>query len=729
MTKKPARTIAVIAVGILWWAGSGYADEPQNPGLGNIRDIEQLDLATLLETPVDVWTAAKTEQKNTEAPAIITTVTREQIAVWGYRSVADLLGHLLGFFVIDDHTTPNVAVRGVSGGLHADSSIVKVLIDGQSVAFLSTGGNWLGPELIPLSAIERVEVVRGPASSLFGADAFLGVINIKTRSGSSLNGGTVSLGGGVAGQKLATDVDLAAGGEKGPVDALLAARYSTQDLSGLALPSTSPAPSIPSYNRGATSAHGLDQRSLSAMGRVTYRPRQGTELGLFGYYSSMRRGAEFGALYQLANGRDSQNDPSGNLITLSQMRGGLFLDQSLGESLRLSVRGAAFRGGPGDDNRLEVGSEYYYVKRQFGFRGGDLDAQIEWTTQGRRFGDLRLAAGGSALLDDELLPSRIAVAKTATAQTQTGGVIDAISAYQGRKTFLNTGAYLQGMWNPVADLLGVTGGLRYDEHNIYGGQLSERVGLVSSPLPSLHAKLLYGKAFKAPSPLLLYAMPSAIGDVTGNPQLKPQFVRTVEFQIAADPAEFLGLSSSVAYSVLNDKTEFVQQGINNVARNVARLATLSWETMAELKHRIVRAHASFETQRTVRRADSEDFASSVVGSSGEAYPVMMVHSGLVVQPPRLPLRGMVQASYIGTRRASDINILLNGAPYTLPAYVLVEAGLSTSDLDLFGSPRHAVSFALTGKNLLNAVGPNPGFGGVDYPLAPRTFFLQMNVGL
>jgi hypothetical protein len=119
----------------------------------------------------------------------------------------------------------------------------------------------------------------------------------------------------------------------------------------------------------------------------------------------------------------------------------------------------------------------------------------------------------------------------------------------------------------------------------------------------------------------------------------------------------------------------------------------------------------------------------VVGSAGETYPVMMVHSGLAIQPPRLPLRGTFQASYIGTRRASDINILLNGAPYSLPAYMLLEAGLSTTNLNLFGSTRHEVSFALTGKNLLNAVGPTPGFAGVDYPLAPRTFFLQMNVGL
>ncbi|HXU82042.1 MAG TPA: TonB-dependent receptor plug domain-containing protein, partial [Polyangia bacterium] len=193
-------------------------------------DIEEVDLASLLSTPEEVWTATKTEQKNYEAPAIITTVTREQIGVWGYRSISEVLSHLLGFYVVDDHTSPNLAVRGISGGLYADSSIVKVLIDGHSVAFHSTGGNWLGPELIPLSAVERIEVVRGPASALFGADAFLGVINIKTRSGKSLSGANAWIAGGAAGKKLATDVDVSGGFEKNDVDVVVALRRSSQDL-------------------------------------------------------------------------------------------------------------------------------------------------------------------------------------------------------------------------------------------------------------------------------------------------------------------------------------------------------------------------------------------------------------------------------------------------------------------------------------------------------------------
>src|SRR4051812_2854107 len=235
-----------LAAALAWPASAQAGDSAP-------RDIETLNLGTLLDTPVDVWTAAKMAQKQYEAPAVITTITREQIAVWGYRSVAEVLSHLLGFYVVDDHTSPNLAVRGISGGLYADSSIVKVLIDGHSVAFHSTGGNWLGPELIPLSAIERIEVIRGPASALFGADAFLGVINIKTRSGKSLNGGPAWLTAGRAGEKLATDADLSAGMARGRWDFMIAARRSSQDLSGMPLPSS------PNYDFSGGKAENLDQ--------------------------------------------------------------------------------------------------------------------------------------------------------------------------------------------------------------------------------------------------------------------------------------------------------------------------------------------------------------------------------------------------------------------------------------------------------------------------------------
>lgn len=724
------RTACAAALSLLasltWLPEARPQDDQLETDTRTEEEIEKMDLQDLLQTPIDVWTATKTVQRSHDAPAVITTVTREQIAILGYRSIAELLGHVLGFYVVDDHATPNVAVRGGSGGLYSDSSIIKVLIDGHSIAFSPTGGNWLGPELIPLSAVERVEIIRGPASALYGADAFLGVVNIQTRDGKGINGGAASLAGGMAGERLATDLDLALGTSRGMVDFMVAYRRHHADLSGLELPDSSPAPSLPSYNSGAREARGLDQGSQTAIARLSLRPRPGSEVGLFAYYSSMERGAEFASLYQLANGRDARNTFFENRVSQWQMRYGVHAEHDLTERLRLALRGQYFEGRPRKDNRLEVGSEFHYVRRSFHFRGVDIDAHGVWTPVPA----LRLVMGASLLIDDERLPSRIGIAKQPFTGVRAGEILEPVSVRQGRKTFLNAGAYLQGTWDLMDRRLGLTGGVRYDNHNIYGQRISERLGLVASPRPNVHAKLLYGSAFKAPSPLLLYAVPSAAGDVIGNAKLAPQRVNTSEGQLVWEPWPELTLSTGVAYSILSDKTEFIQQGINKVARNVARGTTLSWESLAQARPRDwLNAQVSFELQRTTQRTGQEDYVGEVIGSAGSIYPAYMLHANLVVQPPRFPVRLATLASLIGPRPASGNNVLLNAGPYTLPAYLLLEANLSTRGFELLREGVQEVSFSLSGKNLLGARGPTPGFSGVDYPLAPRSWFLQMNLTL
>src|SRR6185369_3554708 len=152
-------------------ASPASADDGKTPS-----NVDDLDLVKLLN--VEVSTATKTSEAMDQAPADITVVTREDIHRWCYQSVADVLAHCVGFYLIDDHILPNAGVRGMIGGLGAESSGIKVMIDGRSVAVRSTSGNWLGVELVPLESVKQIEIIRGPASALYGADAFLGVVNI-----------------------------------------------------------------------------------------------------------------------------------------------------------------------------------------------------------------------------------------------------------------------------------------------------------------------------------------------------------------------------------------------------------------------------------------------------------------------------------------------------------------------------------------------------------------------
>src|SRR3954454_1781523 len=169
MSRPSLRAAAFIAAGALLRAGAASGQTPA-------ESVDDLDLVKLLN--VEVQTATKTAESQDEAPAVIQVVTHADIVRWGSQTIGEVLQHVQGFYLIDDHILPDVGVRGMTGGLGSESSVIKVMIDGRSVAYRTTSGNWLGTELVPLESVAQIEIIRGPASALYGADAFLGVVNI-----------------------------------------------------------------------------------------------------------------------------------------------------------------------------------------------------------------------------------------------------------------------------------------------------------------------------------------------------------------------------------------------------------------------------------------------------------------------------------------------------------------------------------------------------------------------
>ena len=139
MTRSAQRPPSSRSGWVLAWPA--LAEEPAEP------DMDDLDLVKLLN--VEVSTATKTAESLDDAPAVITVVTHDDIVRWGYRTVAEVLQHTVGFYLVDDQILPNAGVRGMTGGLGAESGVIKVMIDGRSVAYRTTSGNWLGIELDP----------------------------------------------------------------------------------------------------------------------------------------------------------------------------------------------------------------------------------------------------------------------------------------------------------------------------------------------------------------------------------------------------------------------------------------------------------------------------------------------------------------------------------------------------------------------------------------------------
>ena len=172
------------------------------PALDNLRDSVEIDV----ESPesfdslsleeilnMQVVTATGEEEDRALAPANVLVVTREDIAFHGYHSMAELLAGVPGLFVTDDLVNPSVAVNGVSGGLRGGTRIMRTMINGVEVNFRPDLTAFLGPEYIPMDAIERVEIAKGPLSALYGANAFLATVNVITRVPPT---GTSSMAGG-----------------------------------------------------------------------------------------------------------------------------------------------------------------------------------------------------------------------------------------------------------------------------------------------------------------------------------------------------------------------------------------------------------------------------------------------------------------------------------------------------------------------------------------------------
>jgi outer membrane receptor protein involved in Fe transport len=143
-----------------------------------------------------VEAATKTEVLLSKSPAAVTVITAKQIGESGAKTVADLLRLVSGVNVRWNPMTPTIDVRGF--GENPFSNRLLLLIDGIPYNSGDTGGFPLSPvyDSFPVQTIKRIEIVRGPGSSLYGENAYWGVINIVTLSADDLSGGDVELFGG-----------------------------------------------------------------------------------------------------------------------------------------------------------------------------------------------------------------------------------------------------------------------------------------------------------------------------------------------------------------------------------------------------------------------------------------------------------------------------------------------------------------------------------------------------
>ena len=158
----------------------------------NSADLTSLSLEALMEIEVPVvFGASKFEQKATEAPSSVTVITSDEIKRYGYRTLADILQSVQGFYVSYDRNYSFLGSRGVN--LSDFNSRILLLVNGHRLNNNLSDSAAIGTDFIlDVDLIDHVEIIRGPSAVLYGNNAFFGVINVITRQGKQLNGAEVS---------------------------------------------------------------------------------------------------------------------------------------------------------------------------------------------------------------------------------------------------------------------------------------------------------------------------------------------------------------------------------------------------------------------------------------------------------------------------------------------------------------------------------------------------------
>ena len=203
-------------------------------------------------------TASRQSQAIADVLADITVIGPDEIARAGAQSLPEFLQRQPGVEIVQNGGPGSVSGVFLRG---ANRSQTLVLVDGVRLASASAGATSL--EAIPLDQIERIEILRGPASSLYGADAIGGVIQVFTRKGTAGVTGNLTAGGGTY---ASWGMNAGVAGSSGP------ARYAVQAASRQSRGfNTIANPANPLYNGDID---GYTNQSVSANVGVTWAPEQ-----------------------------------------------------------------------------------------------------------------------------------------------------------------------------------------------------------------------------------------------------------------------------------------------------------------------------------------------------------------------------------------------------------------------------------------------------------------------
>jgi len=466
----------------------------------------------LTELTVDlqrmVYGASKYQQDIARAPASVSIITAEEIRKFGYQTLADVLRGTAGLYVTNDRNYSFLGIRGFSQPGDFNTGIL-LLIDGHRVNDAIYNLMYVAHEaVLDVNAIDRIEIIRGPSSSIYGNSAFFGVINILTRRGGDIGGAELSASGGsldtyraafTFGNKYANGLELtfsAALDDSAGQKRLFYPEYADPpDNNGFAVDSD-------------------DESSYNLFSSATYR--EFTLSGAFSHRYKKVPAAPSGTVFN--SGLGETNDDRGFVD--------LKYEHELTHTLKVSGRASY---------------DWYPYKAVYPY-ANDAPPPELILNRDRSLGqwaraELQLT---ERLFDEHTLIFGADYQQNLRLRQQNfdqDPFVNYLDVDHGGK---NYAVYSQGEFELAKPLL-LNAGVRYDYFDTFGGTVNPRLGLIYNPHEGSSLKALYGQAFRAPND---YELNYQSGTFERNPHLGPEKIRTYELVYERSLTESLRFSAS-----------------------------------------------------------------------------------------------------------------------------------------------------------------------------------------
>jgi iron complex outermembrane receptor protein len=488
--------------------------------IGTFQDIEDIDLGDLLAVRSGGEGGSRTAD---DEPGTVYVLTEEDIRRSGARGLHEVLETVPGLEIVTDNLgRGRVIVRGVPAALTSGGSEnLLVLLNGLKLNENVTGGAFAVNLDLPVDNIKRIEVVRGPGSVLYGAGAFLGVINIVTESVDTFRRDELTLGGGSFRSFLYNfrygttirEVSLAGflqyaytGGARLDVPGDLQGRTDGA-LAPLGIAPATRAPGETVDDRKAADANlALAYRDFG----LNIRMKKEDSGGFVGLLDVLGRQNRLTNTQLGLAGHWARTLPAGDAavkVAFSQSEVARFLDVlppgfTLVPADRVQVRfpgGVAFQDSLGTRRVGAEGTLTRVVSARHTVTGGArLEREATFDLSAKSNFDFEAAR---PLPGYQELPALVPEASRTVASL-----------------------FAQDAWSPT-DRLGITAGARLDRYTDFGATLNPRLAGVYRARPDLNFKVAYGRAVRSPSFLeLFYSSPRTIA----NPDLDPARIHSLD---------------------------------------------------------------------------------------------------------------------------------------------------------------------------------------------------------